>query len=102
MHWGAESQRREVWVLLHFHYSTAPFSKAGSESACDGVVKAVKRHLPAYAKGHPNAFEELAPRLNDALKHAKLLEKHNAASGSQNPGTRIHQLVEYLVKLKTN
>ena len=32
----------EIWILLHFGYSTAPFVKTGNKSACDKVVYALR------------------------------------------------------------
>jgi hypothetical protein len=90
----------EVWLLLHFTYTTAPFNPTSSKSSCDMVVRALRQHLPAYSKGQANIFESVSNKLDDALKNADLLEQHNRGSASSNPATRMHLLVEYLIALK--
>lgn len=90
----------EVWVLLHYAYSMAPFSAVGNESSCDRVLKAIKPHFSSYSKGNKNVYDALSSKLEQATKNAKQLTKYNRGSGSINPATDIHDLVEYLRKLK--
>ena len=90
----------EIWVLLHFKYSSAAFVKTSRESACDKVVGEVRRHLRVYVKGYKTIFDELSPKLPTALQNAKRLQRENAKTGSDNPGTKVHDLVEYLLNLK--
>ncbi|MEI8295529.1 MAG: RloB family protein [Alphaproteobacteria bacterium] len=92
----------EVWVLLHFTYSTASFDKAGKSSACGNVIKEIEdKHIPSYNKGDPTLFDELHSRMDKAIENAKKLEKYNQETGSENPGTNLHHLVDYLRKLKS-
>ena len=90
----------EIWILLHFGYSTAPFVKTGNKSACDKVVDAVRAHLPAYEKAFAGVFEQLQPRVVDAVNHGKQLAQYNHETGSENPATKVHELVKYLRDLK--
>jgi hypothetical protein len=91
----------EVWILLHFGYTTKAFSSTGpSGSICASVIKALKKHISVYEKGTGGLFSALKERLPDAMKHASRLEKHTQVSGSDNPSTKIHQLVGYLRDLK--
>jgi hypothetical protein len=90
----------EIWVLLHFTYSTAPFAGSGSRSACDNVLAEVQKHMTNYTKGHKGVFEALAPRLDKALSNAAKLEKHNRTTQTENPHTRMHELVNALKSLK--
>jgi hypothetical protein len=90
----------EVWVLLHFIYSTAPFNAVGNTSACDHVLREVQKHLPTYAKGSQRTFDDLSKHMMQAIKHAIQLWKHNVNSQSNNPATAVHRLVEYLTRLK--
>jgi hypothetical protein len=92
----------EVWVLLHFSYSTAPFTTVGNSSACDGVVREVRKHIPQYAKGLLTLFEIIEANIDQAIMHARRLAAHNAASGSTNPATQIHRLVDYLRGLRAS
>lgn len=91
----------EVWLLLHFGYTTKPYCSAGrSGSVCAPVIKALKKHISAYDKGMAGLFTSLKERLPYAMTHAKRLEKQTEESGSDNPSTRMHHLAGYLRDLK--
>ncbi|OGA44745.1 MAG: hypothetical protein A3F74_19835 [Betaproteobacteria bacterium RIFCSPLOWO2_12_FULL_62_58] len=90
----------EIWVLLHFAYSTAPYMKTGNKSGCDKVIDAVRVHLPEYEKALTGVFERLEPHTNRAVTHADRLARHNRDTGSDNPATKVHELVTYLRGLK--
>ncbi len=90
----------EIWVLLHYQYSSAPVAASGGRSACDNVVTAIRRHLPEYEKAFRDIFEKITPMLDTAITHADRLAVHNRDSGSDNPATRVHELVKYLRSLK--
>jgi hypothetical protein len=91
----------EVWILLHFGYTTRAFGSTGpSGSVCASVIKALKKHISVYDKGTDGLFSSLKERLPDAIIHASRLEKHTEVSGSDNPSTKIHKLVGYLRDLK--
>jgi hypothetical protein len=91
----------EVWILLHFGYTTKAFGSTGSSgSICASVIKALKKHISVYDKGTGGLFSSLMERLPDAMIHASQLVKHTEESGSDNPSTKMHQLVGYLRDLK--
>lgn len=90
----------EIWVLLHFVYSTASFTKTGNKSACDNVIDAVRDHLPEYQKAMTGVFEKLYPHMDRAETYADRLARHNRDTGSDNPATKVHELVKYLRELK--
>ena len=90
----------EIWVLLHFSYSSAPFNAVGSASACDRVMREVQKHIPQYAKGLVTLFETLEANIDRAITHARRLEEYNTANGSTNPATQMHRLVHYLKNLR--
>lgn len=89
----------EIWVLLHFAYSTAPFVSSGGRSACDNLVAAIHDHLPGYHKAFAGVFDRLWPLLDTAVTHADRLALHNRQTESDNPATRVHELVKYLRSL---
>jgi hypothetical protein len=84
----------EIWLLLHFVYSDAPRSR-------DAAYAEIRRHYPSYSKGSKNVFDDLLERLDQAVQHAKRLARENISNGSSNPATSMHELVEYLMKLKS-
>lgn len=90
----------ELWLLLHFIYSAAPYMSAGGRSAGARVLEDLQRHWPEYSKGRPDTFEVLLPRLDAASQNARRLAAHNSATGSSNPATEIYGLVRYLKDLK--
>ncbi len=52
----------EVWILLHFDYSTAPFEAAGHDSNCALVIRELRKagRIPEYEKGSLNVYALLA------------------------------------------
>ena len=91
----------EIWILLHFVYTTRSFCTAGNASNCDMVVSELSRHISTYKKGSQHIFKSVAPKLPDALRSAKKLEAFHKTSGTDNPSTKVHELVECLMNLKT-
>lgn len=92
----------EIWLLLHFKYSTASFKKIANVSACDKVIKELKKHHPEYQKGDRTAFAVLDDKVDIAIWNANKLHAHNESTNSINPSTRMHELVDYLRKLKAS
>lgn len=90
----------EIWILLHFRYTSEAFNSVGGRSACDRVMSKVKTHFADYAKGHQDVYDRLAPNRDQAMINAARLLKENIRTGSVNPGTQVHKLVEYLCNLK--
>jgi hypothetical protein len=90
----------ELWLLLHYRYSAAPFAAVGGESSCDRAMRELRTYMPNYRKGTPTVFADTAAKLNDAMRWARQLKAHNVATGSLNPATSVHELVEYLMALR--
>jgi hypothetical protein len=93
----------EIWLLLHFVYTTKAFGSTGaSGSICASVIKELKKkgRIPDYEKGAKDIFPQLMAKLSDALVHAARLEQHWKEAGCDNPSTQMHILVNYLRKLK--
>lgn len=94
----------EYWFLLHYDYTTAPYSAVGGKSSGDAVVSALKTFWPEYAKGRHGTFEHLLGLRNDELAYAKanarraILEAER--NRTDNPSTMAHDLVAYLQAIK--
>lgn len=87
----------EIWLLLHFHYTTRAFGGRGPDtSICAEVIEELQRDLPDYTKGMKDLFARLQDRLDEALDNASRLKVYNESVGSDNPSTEVHKLVEYL------
>ena len=89
----------ELWLLLHFTYTPRSFCAACGDSNCALLISDLKQYIPAYEKGADNIFigDE---RLDMAINNAKQLEEFHLTSGTDNPSTKIHLLVEHLRCLK--
>ena len=90
----------EFWLLLHFKYSTKPYSYDGKKTACEQVIKDLKAFLPEYQKNPSAYFDELFKKLNDAIANAKQIQDFHKTSGTTNPSTEMHLLVEDLLAFK--
>ena len=91
----------ELWLLLHFDYVSHPFP-AKKRSPCDQAISELRKKetLDGYKKGIGGIYAKLSgQKMQDAIKHAKRLLKDNKKTGSDNPETNVHELVEYLASL---
>jgi hypothetical protein len=90
----------EFWLLLHFRYSSAAIVPAGKRSSGTVAFDTLRQHLPTYEKGHASIYAELLTLRDAAMKNAARLQRENRKTGSTNPSTCVHDLVDYLLKLK--
>ncbi len=90
----------EFWLLLHFTYTTRPFDAPAGDSICFRVIEELKNHLPAYQKGDQDIFNKTQYKLDNAITNARRVEQFHQTSGTDNPSTCVHSLVEYLRDLK--
>lgn len=90
----------EYWLLLHFVDTSKPYVKAGNKSAGDQLCSEIETHIQGYEKGQKNIFSLTKSNLQNALNRAKknnILQENNS---TDNPSTKMNQLVEYLMNLK--
>ncbi len=90
----------EYWLLLHYEYTTAPFIRTGNKSAGDMVIASLRRYWPEYAKAAKGVFSHLCHQLSGAKVYAARSLAEAARLGSDNPSTRVHELVDYLQNMK--
>jgi hypothetical protein len=80
----------EYWLLLHEHYTTAPFSD------CDALVRHLKEFWTDYDKSH-SPSPEFLEKLPTAVMHAERCRKfHQQVGGVKNPSTDVDNLVRSL------
>ena len=91
----------EYWLLLHFSYTTAPYSAVGGVSAGTAVLKALQAVWPEYTKASPGVFISLLDQLEFAKANAARVFEEARKNHTDNPTTRIHELVEYLQNIKS-
>jgi hypothetical protein len=94
----------EFWFLLHYCYTTSPFSsykelspKLEAEMKKEGILKQGE----AYDKSDKLLYEKLKSHQEKAINHAiKLEQKHPNEDGCTKPSTKVHILIDKLQKQK--
>ena len=87
----------EIWLLLHFGYTTAEMNPAECSRALND---AFERNLGCeYAKSLEGVFGVLGVRRADAIENADRLGEHHLSIGntlpsSQNPGTKVGDIFD--------
>ena len=90
----------EYWLLLHFEFSTQPYVVNGGKNACAHLIGDLRGYMPNYAKGDEGVFKKLMNKTDQAMANSKRALDQAVASDTDNPTTRMHELVEYLQQLK--
>ena len=90
----------EFWLLLHFTYTTKPFDAPFGASICSNVIEELKKYLPGYQKGDQDIFNKIQDQLDNGITNARRVKQFHKTSGTDNPSTLVHSLVEYLRDLK--
>ena len=88
----------EYWLLLHFVFRTQPYLGAGKESACDRLIKELRKHMPEYRKSHLD-FGKLLPNLEQAVRHSRRALREAEKTGTDNPSTHVHKVAEHMQKM---
>ncbi|ACE84110.1 RloB family protein [Cellvibrio japonicus] len=90
----------EYWLLLHYRYTTAPYQPLPGNSAANQVLSQLKNYFPGYQKGSKNIFAELSGQLEFAKNNAQRALAAAIQQHTDNPSTKIHELVEFLQNIK--
>lgn len=94
----------EYWILLHFTYTTRPYMACGGTSSGAAVLNDLKMYWPEYTKAGRGCFEAMLNINNDELGYAKANAQRalneTEINQSDNPSTRVHELVIYLQNIK--
>lgn len=87
----------ELWYILHFEYLQTPLSRDDYEGKLTGYLDNLG--IGRYAKNRKDMFDILEPRLKEAQRNAKRLEKMNEGKtpAESCPGTAVHQMIEHLL-----
>jgi len=92
----------EYWFLLHFMPSTKSYSPLETKSVGDQVIDDLKIYLPNYEKKQKGIYKYSIDNglIEGAKAHSKRIFENSKNTGDINPSTNVHDLVEYLEKLK--
>ncbi len=83
----------EYWFLLHFEYTTKPFSSALA------VISELKRYIPSYTKNNSGVFKTLKEKMPTAIRNAVKVNAYVSKISTDNPSTKVVDLVKYLLEL---
>jgi len=89
----------EYWLLLHFEDSTRPYEQKGKKTPGQQLKSAIKKYLPKYTESDKAIFEKTAAHLGVAITRAEKIDKAQQRSGTDNPSTKVYELVRYLIQL---
>ena len=90
----------EYWLLLHFDYSTRPYAGRPGRSSGSQVVGELKQYMPSYEKGQRRIFSNLIAQLDQAKRFAERALQESKRNQTDNPSTRVHELIQVLQDLK--
>ncbi len=90
----------EYWLLLHFTFTTSPYTATGKSSVAGKVLRELKKVMPDYEKGSYGIFSSLSSQIEFAKENATRSLQHAKANHTDNPTTCIHDLIDYLQNLK--
>lgn len=86
----------EYWLLLHFKYTTTPYTLLQGNPPSRQVFSELKKFLPNYSKGRQGLFKELFKKLDTAIQNSKNALKSAHNSKTDMPSTYVHSLIEFL------
>lgn len=87
----------ELWLLLHFVYTTKSFDKTQNKTAAKNVEAELKQHFPNYTKSNRKIFQET---FETALGNAEKLERYCNTSFVDVPFTNFHTLMKFIMSIK--
>ena len=90
----------EYWILLHYDYSTKPYRRLLGNSACQQLCNELRTHMPNYSKSKKDIFKELLSRIEVAKNNSEKSSQAAVEADTDNPSTNVHELVDYLQKIK--
>lgn len=91
----------EYWLLLHFTPSTRPYSALPSNSAGNQVLSELKNYMPHYQKGQQAVFAALFGQLEFAKNNAARSQQAAKENNTDNPSTKVHELVGFMQQIKS-
>ena len=86
----------EFWLLLHFKSTSREYVQKGADRVKDQLERELKEYLQGYDSSLKNIFALTEPFLKQAVKGAKLLNQNKEKARTDNPSTKVYELVEYL------
>lgn len=85
----------EYYLLLHYEYTT------GSCTSAEALSR-LKKHISGYTKGRKDIFAIVYDNLETAKNRARKSLMDARKSGSENPLTKAHELVEFMQNMASD
>lgn len=83
----------EVWVLMHFERTAAPFVN------CDDVIDRIHNtHMSTYKKADPATARVLMPHVGTAIPNGAWLEAQGPTN-NYNPYTNVHVVLQHFAAI---
>lgn len=79
-------------------YTTKPYIGTDKKSSADNVISELKQYIPNYEK-NVNIFNLIKNNLSFAISNARRANEVAKKTSTDNPSTKIVDLVEYLINL---
>lgn len=87
----------EIWLIIHFKYTSKLYEKSGRKSAANMVVEELRMLLPNYQKGYKEAFQDTCVLMAKAIENSKKLKDYCEKNGTESPRTDIDIMIEYII-----
>ena len=85
---------------MHFEYTTKPYTSTGATSSAEEVMKDLLRFMPNYKKAEESTYTNLKSQLEFAMANAVRALNQATSSHTDNPTTKVFELVDFLLNLK--
>ena len=82
----------ELWVLLHYERTDAPFDN------CDNVITRLRVSKPGYVKADAVVAKQLVIDMDTAIANAEWVEQR-AANNNHNPYTSVHHVMRHFAQV---
>lgn len=95
----------ELWFLLNFELSTRCYPRTGSKSPADVLIdEHLKKNavMSNYDKAAKENFDLVGhgniEQIKLCMENAKVLDNHCKSTGSEEPQTKLHELIKELLR----
>lgn len=90
----------EIWLILHFTYTTQLFVKSQRKTASNQVLDELKNYMPDYQKNSHGVFLKTCCNLGVAIENSEKLRIFCEAHYVETPSTCFGKLMSFIMNLK--
>lgn len=89
----------EYWFILHYEFTTQPYSRQGNNSAAKLALNHLRKHDSDYQKKTKGSYLKLSGKTYVAIANAEKSRFEADKTGSVNPTTNVDELVSFLLEI---